>query len=260
MMPQRAKVGSAAAALAAAALAAAVAARAQGPAVKATPQEWTLALTAVKQVAMSPQRPVLHRANAVMAYAKLQSFRAQHADAQQTCWEVLKAARTPELAEAAARAAGFVSRQVHGHLGGCLALIDDWARKAPGGPGREALAKVRMDLIKARQYLAGQAAKKMPPMPLRVGMAGWAAIRPKSGVSVVTFPTPQVVTPVWMAITPGRGPSALTVSVPDIPPSPLLGRDKSTGIPSALAVTFPVYSAPDWYQRVTFPLLTEPKK
>ncbi|GAF97730.1 unnamed protein product, partial [marine sediment metagenome] len=54
-------------------------------AVKATAEEWQAALTAVKQVALDAAQPGQRRANAVMAYAKLQSLRSQHADAIQTC-------------------------------------------------------------------------------------------------------------------------------------------------------------------------------
>ena len=228
-------------------------------AVKATAEEWQAALTAVKQVALDAAQAGPRRANAVMAYAKLQSLRSQHADAIQTCWEVLKVATAAELAEAAVRAAGFVARQLHGHLGGPVELIDDWIKKAPSGPGRAALGKVRMDLVKARQYLMGVAARKMPPGPIRTRMPGWAVIRPKSGVPVLNLPSPRIVTPRWMAIQKDRGPSALRVSLPAIPPSALLSRDKA-GVPRALQVSFPEYTAPNWYKRVGFPLLKEDKK
>ncbi len=239
---------------------AAAGAAAQEPAAKATPEEWQIALTVVKQIALDADETVPHRANAVMAYAKLLCFRSQPNEAIQASWEFFKSAAAPELAEAAVRAGCFAARQTSGHLGGPVALINQWTQQAPGGPGRGALAKVNTDLAKVQKYLTDLAGRKMPPEPIRLEMPNWAVIRPNAGVGAVNVPSPKIDVPNWMVVQKDKGPSALQVSLPAIPDSPLLARDKS-GLPRALQqVTFPVYTPPDWYGRVQFPLLKEPGK
>jgi len=276
----------ASAAGAVAVLTAAVAGRAQQAPAAATPAEWQTALKAVREVAFDPAQSVEHRANAVMAYAKLRSLRGEYDDAVKTCWEVLKAAKTSEVAEAAGRAASLACRWRFGHVGGAAQLIDDWAAKAPAGPGRGALSKIKMDFVKMRQYVMEVAAKKMPPPPVRVALAGWAVMRPQSGVGALNFRLAQVARPAWIVVQKDRGPSALQVSVPVLPPLPLLVRDSKSGIPQGLNLTLPVYTpppwyvardgttgiaqalklelpvytAPDWYARVPFPPLKEQKK
>ena len=233
--------------------------RAQPAPDPATAEQWTIALTALRQIAMDAGQDATRRGNAIMAYAKLQSMRGRHDEGIQTCWEVLSLAKANELADAAVRAACFCSRQAHGHLGGPVELVKAWQGKVPAGPGRGALTKAQQDLIKMQQYAMGIAAKKMPPMPVRATLAQWALIRPKSGVAALNFPTPRIVTPGWMKVQKDRGPPALQVGVPKIPPSPMLGRDQ-VGVPAALRLTLPVYTSPAWYRGVQFPLLKEPKK
>lgn len=267
-------------------LTAAVVGRAQQAPVTATPAEWQTALKAVREIAFDPAQSVQHRANAIMAYAKLRSLRGEYDDAVKTCWDVFKAAKTSEVAEAAGRAASLVCRWRYGHVAGAAQLIDAWAAKAPAGPGRGALSKIKMDFVKMRQYVMEIAAKKMPPPPVRMAMARWAVMRPKSGVAALNFGLAQVARPGWVVVQKDRGPSALHVAVPVLPPLPLLVRDSKSGIPQGLNLTLPVYTpppwyvardgrtripqalklalpvytAPSWYKRVPFPLLKEPKK
>jgi hypothetical protein len=271
---------------AAVALTAAAVGRAQQAPAAPTPAEWQTALKAVREVAFDPAQSVQRRANAVTAYAKLRSLRGEYDDAVKTCWEALKVARTVEVAEAAGRAASLASRWRFGHVGGAAQLVDSWIAKAPGGPSRGALSKIKRDFVKIRQYVMGIAAKKMPPPPIRMALARWAMMQPKSGVAALNFRMAQVAKPPWVVVQKGRGPSALQVSVPKLPPSPVLvrdaktqiprtlnltlpvyapppwyvARDGRTRIPQALKLTLPVYTAPSWYKRVQFPLLKEPKK
>lgn len=248
-----------------------------------TPQEWADALKIVRQIALDTGRPAEQRANAVMAYARMQLARNQPAEATKTCWAVFDNPKDQAVAVAAARAACLVTRNTGGYLWGQRRLLDEWAKKARGPASKQALARVRNDQARVTGHLMGLARKRPAPPPIRRMMPHWGRPAAKSGPGVFRFRSPQVAAPGWLKMQPGQGLRMFQVPVPVIKPDPCIAKDKAgvpkalrlalpvytppglmtrdkAGCPRALVLTLPEYVPPPWYKRVQFPPLKETKK
>ncbi|KPK82837.1 MAG: hypothetical protein AMJ81_09075 [Phycisphaerae bacterium SM23_33] len=224
-----------------------------------TPQEWADALKVAREIALDTSRPVEQRANAMMAYARMQLARNQPAEALQTCWAVFDNPKEQAVAEAAARAACLVTRNTGGCLWGQRRLLEEWAQKAKGPASRQALKVVRDSHARITAYLMGLAGARPTPPPIRPAMPHWGQPAPNGGPGVFRFGSPPVVAPPWLTAQPGQGLRMFQVPVPVIQTHPCLGRDNS-GIPNALRLALPEYTPPEWYRRVQFPPLKGTEK
>ncbi len=211
-----------------------------------TDQEWTRALTAVRKIALDPGQPDAHRANAVIAYAKMQLFRGQVADATKVCLEVFLNPTNPPVATAAVLAGFHVRRHTAGHLGGPAALIAEWERKATGGASRQALNTARNDLARFRAVLMTTAGRNPLPAARHPPMPPWGAPRPGAGPAALAIRRPQVTVPGYVKPRKDQGPSALTVKLPVINAPTWTGRE-ADGTPKPLKLTLPTYTPPAWY-------------
>jgi len=219
-----------------------------------TAEDWRIALEGLEKIALDAHQAAEERANAILAYAKLQALRGRHAAGTALCRKVLAGAYGPEAGEAAVRAACYVSRHQLGHLGGALTLLKTWRRLPP-----HAVNKVRQELARAANHLMGLARQPMVPGPLRAQMPGWGQSRPKSGVPVVSVSAPRIVTPGWMVASVNRGAAAIAKDLPAVGAQRWTGL-ASRGTPEPLKAPLPVYAPPAWYGRMAFTPLKEPRK
>jgi hypothetical protein len=225
---------------------------------KPTEEDWTTALAALKQVMADTAKPPERRGKAVIAYAKLQALRKQQQDAINVAQGLFSSAATPpEVLEAAVRAACYSARQeAGGHVGLAIDLLASWKAKAPGGPAATAVEKVRLDYAKIQQYAMELAARKITPPPVLTAAPAWAVQRPNGGVPALALPPLLVAAPPW---------SAAAKPAPDQPPTPPMpAHEFAAKFPNrvcpALRLALPVYTPPDWYKRVQFPVMKEEKK
>ena len=250
----RLRLARAAAAAAVAAGACAAVVGQDKPPPKPTAEDWKIALEGVERIALDAHQAAEDRANAILAYAKLQAFRAQHAAGVALCRKVLAGAYGPEAGEAAVRAACYLSRHQLGHLGGAWTLLKTWRRLPP-----HAVNKIRQDLARAANHLMGLARQPMVPGPLRAQMPNWGQTHPKSGVAVVSVAGPRIATPGWMIASVNRGAAAIAKDLPPVAPERWTGLG-AKGTPEPLKASLPVYVPPTWYGRTAFTPLKEPRK
>jgi len=249
-----------------------------------TDEQWKLAVAAARKVALDPAEPDEYRANAVIAYAKMQAHRGQVAEALKVCRQVFDNPTNPPVATAAIKAGCFLRRHADGQMGGPGALIAQWERTAKGGASRQALNTARTDLNRMRAALMSLAGRRPVPPARFPDMPAWGRRRGQDPPHALNFSRPKVDPPGYILPRKDAGPAALAVSPPEIkPPSWLTtedarrdplnvklpvyesprwypARDGRTGIPAALNLSLPTYSPPSWVARVSFPLLKPAKK
>ena len=255
------------------------------PPPKATDQDWADALRITREIALDTARTPEMRKAAMMAHVRLHLTRGGSDQALKACREVFDNPKEQVVAEAALRAACFVMRQTHGHVGAQQKLLADWARSARGAASQQGLRVVRADLARTSAYLMGLAARNPTPPEIHPVMPAWGRVVPGRGPAALTVPKPPIARPPWLAFPPGQGlrplqrialpvatpprwlatdkngvPKPLQIKLPVYTPPAYTAPDKRTGICRALQVTFPVYAPPSWYARVRFPLLKEAKK
>ncbi|HUT36261.1 MAG TPA: hypothetical protein VNE39_22425 [Planctomycetota bacterium] len=193
--------------------------------------DWQDALHVIRQVALNTSEAEEHRADAVLAYAKVQMGRGQHDEALKLCQEILKSAGDKAaVAEAALRAGGLVERCRHGHLRAELAFLSPWA----GGAQGHAAYGMTQELNRATYMLGVLAARPMVPAPV----------------------VPRA--PHWADASPGKAPAVLNLP-PLAAPPPRWYPASVDAAPGALRVTLPRFEAPSWHARLTFPPLKEPR-
>ena len=213
-------------------------------------RDWQDALAAIRQVALDTKETEEHRANAIVAYAKLLVRRGRHDEALGFCREALQAAGEQSVADAALRAGCLVARHRHGHLRAEL----DFLAKAPHGRA----AAIRNELHRTVQALDALAGKAMTPAPVVPTWPHWAAAGPGKAPGVLSIPALAVAAPGFYP-RPGTAPDLFRVKLPTIQPPGWYRFEPGKAHP-ALRVTHPRMAPPDWYGRVPSPPLKAARK
>jgi len=179
--------------------------------------DWDAALAVIRSVALDKTGADEHRANAVLAYARLQMGRGQHDEALKLCQEVLKGfEEKPAIAEAALRAGGLVERCRHGHLKAELAFLSPWATGVQG----QAAYGMTQELNRATYMLGVLAGRPMVPAPVAPRLPHWADATQGKAPSALGLPPVVVAPPRWYPTTADKAPDALRVALPKFEPPP----------------------------------------
>ncbi|MBM4038659.1 MAG: hypothetical protein FJ290_09105 [Planctomycetes bacterium] len=187
--------------------------------------DWQEALSVIRRVALDKAEPDEHRANAVLAYAKVQMGRGQHDEALKLCQEILKGfGERTGIAEAALRAGGLVQRCRYGTLRAEMDFLSPWAT---GAQGQAAYGMVQ-ELNRATHMLGVLAGRPMVPAPVVPRLPHWAEAPRAPGVAPLAMPAPR-----WLA-----------------------AGEKA---PDAFRVTLPRFEPPSWHGRLTFPRIEQPR-
>ncbi len=181
--------------------------------------DWQEALSVIRSVALDKAEPDEHRANAVLAYAKVQLGRGQHDEALALCQEILKGfGERTAVAEAALRAGGLVQRCRYATLRAEMDFLSPWAS---GAQGQAAYGMVQ-ELNRATYMLGVLAGRPMVPAPVVPRLPHWAEGPQALRVAQLAAPAPR-----WLAA--------------------------SEKPPDAFRVTLPRFEPPSWHARLTFP-------
>jgi len=165
----------------------------------------------VREIAFDKADTAEHRANAILAYAKLQAFPRPGGPGHRRLQGVVRRGQRSEGGRGVCRAACLIVRQARGTIYPAVELLADWKANAPGA-FKNTLELVRLDYAKFTQFLSEMAAKRITPDPFPTALPAWVPGRPGGGA--LNFPNVLAAPPAFMAVRPNVGPSALQMPAP----------------------------------------------